>query len=135
MSLIPLFLCKKLQLLDLTSTNMSIQLAYCSIKRPAGLLADVPLQVGMFVSPCDFVVIDMDENPEVPVILGRPFLATAGAVMDVQAGIMSFRLCGEKIDFHFPPYPAPIPPFTNQSPVNPIQSVLPAATPDRRQGG
>jgi len=70
----------------------------------------------------------MDANPEVPIILGRPFLATVRAVMDVQAGTMSFWLCGKKIDFHLPPYPTPIPLVTNRSLVTPMQYVLPTTT-------
>jgi len=109
-SLMPLSLCTKLQLLDLLPTIMIIQLADRSVKRSVGILEDVPVQVGKFVIPCDFIVMDMDENPEVPIILGRPFLATARAVIDVQADTMSFQVCGETIDFHFSRHIMPIVP-------------------------
>jgi len=109
-SLMPLSLCKKLQLLDLLPTTMIIQLADRSVKRPVGILEDIPIQVGKFVIPYDFIVMNMDENPEVPIILGRPFLATAEAVIDVQASTMSFQVCGEKIDFHFSPHIMPVVP-------------------------
>jgi len=75
-----------------------------------GILETVPVQVGKFVIPCDFIVMDMNENPEVPIILGRPFLATVGAVIDVQAGTMSFQVCGETIDFYFSPHLMPVAP-------------------------
>jgi len=76
--------------------------------------------VGKLIIPCDFIIMDMDENSRVPIILGRQFLATAGAMMDMQAGTMSFLLCGEKIDFHLPPYPTPVPLITDRSPVTPM---------------
>ena len=57
---------------------MTIQLADCSIRQPVGILEDVPVQVGMFLVLCDFVVLDMDEDFPTPLILGRLFLATAG---------------------------------------------------------
>jgi len=45
---------------------------------------------------------DMDEGSQAPIILGRPFLATTGAAIDVQASTMSFQFCGERVDFCFP---------------------------------
>jgi len=66
--------------------------------------------VGKFIIPCDFIVLDMDENFQAPLILGRLFLATAGVVIDVQAGIMSFQLCEKRVDFCFPQLtPSPLP--------------------------
>jgi len=73
MSLMPLSLYRRLQLQDLKPTSLTIQLADCSIKQPVGILEDVPIQVGKFVIPCDFVIMGMDENSRVPIILGRPF--------------------------------------------------------------
>ena len=81
---------RKLQLQDLQPTDLVIQLAERSVKRPVGILEDVPVQVGKFIIPCDFIILDMDEIFQAPLILGRSFLATAGVVIDVQAGIMSF---------------------------------------------
>jgi len=74
----PLSLCKKLQLRDLMPAHLTIQLADCSTRQPVGILEDVPIQVGKFLIPCDFIVLDMDEDFPTPLILGRPFLATAG---------------------------------------------------------
>ena len=101
-SLMPLSLCKKLQLPNLKSTTTLVQLADCSIRQPVGILEDLPVQVGKFVIPCDFFIMDMDENSQAPLILGRPFLATTGALIAVQAGTLSFELCGEMVDFCFP---------------------------------
>jgi len=58
--------------------------------------------VGEFVVPWDFIVVDRDESSHVPIILGRPFLATVGAKIDVQAGTISSRMCGEMVDFCLP---------------------------------
>ena len=59
--------------------------------------------VGEFVIPCDFFVVDMEESPHMPIILGRPFLATAGAGINVQASTLCFCICGERVDFCFSP--------------------------------
>jgi len=91
-SIMPLSLCQKLQLRDPSPTSIIIQLADCSIRRPVGILEDVPVQVGQFLVRCDFIVLDMDEDYLAPFILGRPFLATAGAVINVQIGTMSFTV-------------------------------------------
>ena len=99
---------------------MTIQLADCSIRQPVGLLEDVPLQVGKFLIPCDFVVLDMDEDFPTPLILGRPFLATAGAMIDVQTGTISFTICGERVDFSFPllaPPFVPVLPSPSEKPI------------------
>ena len=79
----PLSICKELKLPDLRSTTLVIQLADGSIRHPTGILEDIPVQLGNSVVPCDFVVLDMDESSQAPVILGRPFLAPTGAVIDV----------------------------------------------------
>jgi len=62
--------------------------------------------VGKFLTPCDFVILDMDEDFPAPLILGCPFLATVGAVIDVQTGTLSFQLSRKMVDFSLPP-PAP----------------------------
>src|SRR5581483_9203623 len=70
-----------------------------SIKYPVGVLEDLPLQVGNFIIPCDFVVLEMMEDRNTPIILGRPFLATAGAIIDVKNGKLSFNVGREKVEF------------------------------------
>ena len=82
-SMMSLSLQGKFQLQDLQPTSLTVQLAYHSIKRHVGILEDVPVQVVKFVIPYGLIVMDMDENPQVPITLRRPFLATAGAVIDV----------------------------------------------------
>jgi len=77
-SLMPYSICKKLQEGELKPTTISLQLVDRSVKYPLGVLEDVPLQVGKFFIPCDFLVMEMEEDSRIPIILGRPFLAIAG---------------------------------------------------------
>jgi len=77
-SLMPYSICKKLQVGDLKPTTISLQLADRSVKYPLGVLEDIPLQVGKFFIPYDFVVMEMEEDSRIPIILGRPFLALQG---------------------------------------------------------
>ena len=88
-SLLPYSIYKKLQVGEMKPTTISLQLADRSIKYPLGILEDVPLQVGKFFIPCDFVVLEIEEDSRIPVILGRPFLATARAMIDVKNGRLS----------------------------------------------
>jgi len=128
-SLMPLSLYRRLELLELTPTTTLIQLADCSTRQLVGILEDVPVKVGEFVIPCDFFVVDMDESPSMPIILGRPFLATVGAEINVQAGTLSFCICGERVDFCFPsPIPTPAP-TTCPPPPAPSPTTLPARVP------
>ena len=53
----------------------------------------------------------MDKDFSAPLIFGRPFRSTAGAVIDVQVGTLSFQLCGERVDFSFPPPAQPLVPI------------------------
>jgi len=82
-SLMPLSLYRRLTLLDLTPTTISIQLANCSIRQPVGIMEDLPVRVGEFVVSCDFFMVDMKESPHIPLILGGPFFATARAEINV----------------------------------------------------
>ncbi|KAF5450006.1 hypothetical protein F2P56_030391 [Juglans regia] len=75
---------RKLELEEMKQTTISLQLAERSIKYPRGNIEDVLVKVDKFIFPADFVVLDMEEDQEVPLILGRPFLATGRALIDVQ---------------------------------------------------
>ncbi|TYG88942.1 hypothetical protein ES288_A12G061300v1, partial [Gossypium darwinii] len=81
-NLMPYKMFKQLGLGEPKPTRMSIQLANGSIKFPKGITEDVLVKVDKFIFPIVFVVLDMDEDVEVPLILGCPFLATARAVID-----------------------------------------------------
>lgn len=98
-SLMPRSVFDKLGCGDLSPTRISLQLADRSIRYPEGVLLDVPIQVGEFWVPRDLVVIDMDEDDQIPIILGRPFLATCGAMIDVKNGKISLNVGKEKVIF------------------------------------
>ncbi|XP_031131704.1 uncharacterized protein LOC116033089 [Ipomoea triloba] len=77
---------RRLNLGTLKFTRMCIQLADRSTKYPRGIVEDVLVRVDMFIFLVDFVILDMDPDVEVLLILGRPFLATARALIDVGEG-------------------------------------------------
>nr|GFA69805.1 reverse transcriptase domain-containing protein [Tanacetum cinerariifolium] len=79
----PLSVWKKLGLPDLIPTRMTLELANRVICTPDGIARDVFVLVGKFTFPVDFVVVDYENDPRVPLILGRPFLRTARAIIDV----------------------------------------------------
>ncbi|GJV64095.1 reverse transcriptase domain-containing protein [Tanacetum coccineum] len=91
---------KKLSLPDLTLTRMTLELATRSIAYPIGIAEDVCIQVGKFTFPADFIVVDYDVDPRVPLILGRPFLRTAHALVDVYGEELILRDDDEKLIFH-----------------------------------
>jgi hypothetical protein len=98
-SLLPLSLLKKIGIGDLKPTKMTLQLADHSIIYPAGVLEDIPIKVGKFYIPADFVVVDIKEDSEIPILLGRPFLTTASAVINVKYGKIVLYVGDEKVDF------------------------------------
>nr|GFC53722.1 reverse transcriptase domain-containing protein [Tanacetum cinerariifolium] len=75
-NLMPLSIWKKLSLPELTPTRMTLELADRSITRRIGVSKDVFVKVGKFHFPADFVVVDFEADPRVPLILGRSFLRT-----------------------------------------------------------
>nr|GEY13527.1 reverse transcriptase domain-containing protein [Tanacetum cinerariifolium] len=84
-NLMPLSVWKKLGLPDLIPTRMTLELANRAICTPDGIARDVFVPVGKFTFPTDFVVVDYESDPRVPLILGRPFLRTARALIDVHS--------------------------------------------------
>ncbi|XP_057994375.1 uncharacterized protein LOC110662080 [Hevea brasiliensis] len=99
-SLMPLSICEKLKVEDLKPATISLQLADRSIKYPVGILENVPLKVGKFFIPVDFIVLEIEEDARMPIILGRPFLATAGANIDVKSGKLKMTVGEEEIEFN-----------------------------------
>nr|GFA27106.1 reverse transcriptase domain-containing protein [Tanacetum cinerariifolium] len=96
-NLMPLSVWKKLGLPDLIPTRMTLELANRAICTPDGIARDVFVLVGKFTFPADFVVVDYESDPRVPLILGRLFLRTAHALIDVHGEEMI--LCdGDKRD-------------------------------------
>nr|AAM74467.1 Hypothetical protein similar to putative retroelement [Oryza sativa Japonica Group]AAP53492.2 hypothetical protein LOC_Os10g24380 [Oryza sativa Japonica Group] len=85
-SVMPKDVFDKLNFTVLAPTPMRLQLADSSVRYPAGIAEDVPVKIRDFFIPVDFVVLDMDTGKETLLILGRPFLSTAGANIDVGMG-------------------------------------------------
>ncbi|GJU44898.1 reverse transcriptase domain-containing protein [Tanacetum coccineum] len=90
-NLMPLSIWKKLKLSGLTETKMVLELADRTISKPTGVAENVFVKVGKFYFPADFVVLDFIADPRVPLILGRPFLRTAHALIDVYEGEIILR--------------------------------------------
>lgn len=92
MNLLPYSMYLKLGLGELKLTTMTLQLADRSMKRPRGIIEDVLIKIDKFYFPVDFIVIDMelvdDVVNQIPVILGRPFLATANALINCRTEVM-----------------------------------------------
>ncbi|GJR80170.1 reverse transcriptase domain-containing protein [Tanacetum coccineum] len=99
-NLTPLSIWKKLSLPELTPTRMTLELADRSITRPKGVAEDIFVKVGKFYFPTDFVVVDFEADPQVPLILGRSFLRTSRALIDVYKGELILRDRNEQIIFH-----------------------------------
>nr|GEU89185.1 reverse transcriptase domain-containing protein [Tanacetum cinerariifolium] len=98
-NLMPLSIWRKLSLPELTPTQMILELADRSTTRPTGIAEDVFVRVGKFHFPADFVVVDYVVDPRVPLILGRPFLRTARALIDVYDEELTLRVGDEAITF------------------------------------
>ncbi|GJV30083.1 reverse transcriptase domain-containing protein [Tanacetum coccineum] len=96
----PLSFWKKLSLPELTPTRMTLELADRSITHPKGLAEDVYVKVGKFHFPTDFVVVDFEADPRVPLILGRSFLRTGRALIDVYGEEITLRVDNEAVTFN-----------------------------------
>ncbi|XP_058006748.1 uncharacterized protein LOC131182121 [Hevea brasiliensis] len=99
-SLMPLSICRKLDVGELKPTIISLQLADQSVKYPMGILENIPIKVGKFFIPVDFVVLEMEEDVQIPIILGRPFLATVGAVINIKNGQLTLKVGDEEVEFN-----------------------------------
>ncbi|XP_075079216.1 uncharacterized protein LOC142164703 [Nicotiana tabacum] len=91
---------KKLDLGEIKDTGISLQFADQSTKRPKGIIRNVLVRVDKFVFPVDFIVLEMKECPDEPIILGRPFLATGRAIIDVHQGQLILRVDEERVIFY-----------------------------------
>ncbi|CAA7021682.1 unnamed protein product [Microthlaspi erraticum] len=90
-SIMPLTVARRLGFEKYKECHFSLILADRSVKLPVGMLEDMPLKVGSVIVPTDFVVVRWMKNPKT-LILGRPFLATAGAIIDVRRGKIELNL-------------------------------------------
>ncbi|XP_068305078.1 uncharacterized protein [Pyrus communis] len=98
-NLMPFSIYKQLGIGELQRTSVSLQLADRSVTYPKGLVEDVLIKVDQFIFPADFLVLDMKEDQNIPILLGHPFLATVEALIDVKEGTLKLRVQGESIEF------------------------------------
>nr|GEV77567.1 reverse transcriptase domain-containing protein [Tanacetum cinerariifolium] len=99
-NLMPLSIWKKLSLPELTPTRMTLELADRYITRPKGVAKDVFVKVGKFQFLTDFVVVDFESDPRVPLILGRSFLRTSRALIDVYGEEITLQVNDEAVTFN-----------------------------------
>ena len=99
-NLMPLSVAKRLSLGELTPTAMTLQMADRTLAHPEDILEDVLIKVENFVFLVDFVVINIEGDKQVPLLLGRPFLATGRTLIDVKKGELTFRDGDEAVHFN-----------------------------------
>nr|GFB53934.1 reverse transcriptase domain-containing protein [Tanacetum cinerariifolium] len=99
-NMMPYSMWKRLSLSNLTPTCMTLELADRSITSPVGIAEDVYVKVGSFHFPADFVVVDFDADPRVPLILGRSFLKTRKSIIDVFECELTLPVGKEAITFN-----------------------------------
>ncbi|GJT63363.1 putative reverse transcriptase domain-containing protein [Tanacetum coccineum] len=98
-SVMPLSTYLNLGLGELAHTRLTVELADRTVKYPKGIAENVLVRIGKFAFPVDFIILDMPEDIKVPLILGRPFLSTARAKIDVYKRKITLRVGEEKIVF------------------------------------
>lgn len=101
-SVMPFSLYKRLCLDKLIPIDISLQMAYKSTAVPVGIYEDVPIEVANCLILIDFVVLDMPEDESMSIILGRPFLNTAGAIIECNKGKMTFNVNEKEHTVYFP---------------------------------
>ncbi|XP_004289461.1 PREDICTED: uncharacterized protein LOC101311229 [Fragaria vesca subsp. vesca] len=117
-NLMPYSIYEQLNLGELQETTVKLQLADRSLKIPRGIVEDVLVKVDQLILPADFFVLDMEEVPildqEIPMLLGRPFMATAGIMIDVKRGRLTMEVVDQIVHQSF---------LENHSP-DPIETCL-----------
>ena len=99
-NLMPLLMVQILSLGELTPTTITLLMADKSMAQPEAVLEDVLVKVGKFIFPVDFVIMKMEEDTQVPLLLGRPFLAIGVALIDMQKGELTLRVGEEAVHFN-----------------------------------
>jgi len=96
-NLIPLSMIERIGEVKIKSTRMTLHLTDITIKHPYGIVEDIWVKVDQFLFLVDFVVMDMDEDSEVPLILGMPFMKIAKVMIDVDNGKLTVRVQGDEV--------------------------------------
>ncbi|GJV63331.1 reverse transcriptase domain-containing protein, partial [Tanacetum coccineum] len=99
-NLLPHSIYKQLGLRALTPTRMTLELANRSVTHPIGIAEDVVVRVDGFTFLADFVVVNFEPDPRVPIILGRPFLHTAKAFIDLYEEKLTLRVGSDELIFY-----------------------------------
>ena len=99
-NIMPLSVARRISLGELTPTTVTLQMADRTMEKPEGVIEDVLVKVGKFVLPIDFIILDIEEDSQVPLLLGRPFLATGAALIEIQKGVLTIRVGEEAADFN-----------------------------------
>ena len=103
-NLLPYSVYKQLGLGELKPTNITLSLADRSVKIPKGIVEDVLVKIDKFYYPVDFVVLDTEpmakSTHQVPIILGRPFLATSNAIINYRNGVMQLTFGNMTLEFN-----------------------------------
>ena len=100
-STIPKTLCDVLGFREFDDCSLNLHLADSTIKKPMGRINDVLSVANRNYVPVDFIVLDIDCNPSCPIIIGRPFLRTIGAIIDMKEGNIRFQFTLWKVMEHF----------------------------------
>ncbi|XP_017423601.2 uncharacterized protein LOC108332809 [Vigna angularis] len=98
-NLMPLSMFEKIEGLELKPTRTTLQLADRSLKYPYGVAEDVLVKVDKFLFPVDFLIMEMEEDVNVPLILGRSFMKTTRVLIDVENGKLKVRVQDEEVNF------------------------------------
>ena len=98
-NLMPLSMCRRLGELEIMPIRMTLQLANCSITRPYEVIEDVLVRVKHFIFPADFVVMNISEDTDIPIILGRSFMLTASCIVNMGKRKLELGFEDQKIDF------------------------------------
>ncbi|XP_016178269.1 uncharacterized protein LOC107620651 [Arachis ipaensis] len=96
-NLMPLSMMRRLSIEEVKSTQMSLELVDRYLVIPEGVIENLLVRVGKFIFPANFVILDLGEEENNSLILGRPFLATTRAIIDVEQGELTLRVNDEKI--------------------------------------
>ncbi|XP_015944544.1 uncharacterized protein LOC107469680 [Arachis duranensis] len=99
-NLMSLAMMKRMRIEEAKPTRMALQLVDRTFRSPHGVVEDLLVKMGEFIFRADFIVLDMEEEANTSIILGRPFLATVGVIIDVQKGELVLRLHKEKMVFN-----------------------------------
>jgi len=84
---------------ELKPTELTLKLVDRTTICPIGFIEDIPVKVRGIYIPADFEVVDIEEDSEIPILLGRPFLAIEGAIIDVKGGKIVFQVSDERVGF------------------------------------